>query len=489
MEKRGFFKRVSPELFVKITSFCDAPTLTKLSGVSKQLNQSILADEELFRSFTMRGNASQILQGLILFSGRCNYSLHSVKLDVLNEVDHIVKLKLEAYLSSSTNTLRSIESANQGDLGLALLSVAQRCPLLKVFSTSRLDSRDKFHYSTSDHRFYSVNPNTWQVKQLDTFIVTCGSFNLRCNDSLLSVLQGTKVIKLSEDAVNQPWIIKLLSSTPSLVEVEIPFQSELILEDEEELELIELPHFNLPSLTLLNLARIPLEASYQLESQFLEKLVAPFLQELSLGEVRNLAHLRILKSGPQICSFTIGVSNLRDYNGTAASTLLKSIQGWERLQNLSIRVKGALATEFRDSLVSFLTPQSKENVLSEWKEILLLPQLTSLSLSRRGEASGDVDLINLACLVSSRKAISERLPLEVVLWRANGNFEADQQDSVYSRNLTFKTGTSQLCSSIKSLDVDQLGVNCVDYSNTAKALQWLRENLSDFKEPFLYFNE
>lgn len=76
--KSRFEKRVSPDLFLKLFTFCDAQSLVKLTSVSKTWKDSILGSSELFRSFKMEGTGKQLCEGLELFSRRNEDSTKNV---------------------------------------------------------------------------------------------------------------------------------------------------------------------------------------------------------------------------------------------------------------------------------------------------------------------------------------------------------------------------------------------------------------------------
>lgn len=290
------------------------------------------------------------------------------------------------------------------------------------------------------------------------------------------------MVKISDPRIHQHWVLRLLSSNQSLITVEIPLQVKFSEEDES----MEMPTFNLPSLTSLNLATLPMEGFNEDGSTFLNNLAAPSLRSLSIGEVEFIDDLAFLKSN-HLHSLSIGITNISEYGSgeVAASSLLKSIQGFAELQDLSIKAEGLSSADLCDSLVSFLTPQSKENIRSSWKDQLLLPELVHFSLRGREEDQVRVDMINLASMVASRRALHQWLPSEIVLRCANGDFTLCETSTSSPRNVAFKPGTPQICSQIDWVDIKDTFNSYYPSEPNKTAANWLIKNLSRFSHPYL----
>lgn len=476
LEKRGSFKRVSPELFVKIVGFCDSPSLMKFSRVSKQFDQSILANEELFRSFTTTGSSYQILRGLDFFGKKCNNSIHSVKL----EVQDVKSLwSFGPILSRYKSTLRSIEVAHQGDLGYELFRTAHICPLLKVFSSSRLVSSNEFHRPASGVT-YSINLTGWKPQQLETFVMTCGSFNLEYDDAFLPILERVKVVKIHDAGIPQDWIIKLLSSTSSLVEVEIPFQ-----EESREDGLGEMPDFNLPSLISLTLARVPSSGA----GVFFEKLDALSLQKLWIGKVEDPEELSPLESHP-LRSLRVGVQGCSSFHLSAersAYEFLYAICELDNLQSIEVEIHGSQSTQFCKEFLLLLTPKSSRAIRSGWKNKLVLPRLNFITIGSDPEEQNQtkqvsISVIDLASLAASRLAINRKVSYADVVLSSNGDYEASGS-SISATNVTFPDSELQTCSALQVLDVKE---TWVDYevdprSSTEEVGRWLSKTVPCFR--------
>ena len=107
-EYKSPFERVSPDLFLKLFSLCDAPSLVRSIGVSKAWKDSILGSSELFRSFEMEGTGEQVCQGLELFNRRNQDSTKHVILKVEDELDPALQERLGNAIKRSSKSLKTI---------------------------------------------------------------------------------------------------------------------------------------------------------------------------------------------------------------------------------------------------------------------------------------------------------------------------------------------------------------------------------------------
>jgi len=107
-EYKSPFERVSPDLFLKLFSLCDAQSLLRSTSVCQGWKDSILGSSELFRSFEMEGTAEQICQGLELFNRRNQDSTKHVILRVKDELDPDLQKRLGNAIKPSSESLKTI---------------------------------------------------------------------------------------------------------------------------------------------------------------------------------------------------------------------------------------------------------------------------------------------------------------------------------------------------------------------------------------------
>lgn len=102
-ELESRFTRISPDLFIRIFSFCDAPSLVLSSGVNKTWREAINQCSKLFQIFRMEGKGTNIVAGLESFNRRFPNSLEKVKLKVKDKLRGTDQTKLVKAISASSN--------------------------------------------------------------------------------------------------------------------------------------------------------------------------------------------------------------------------------------------------------------------------------------------------------------------------------------------------------------------------------------------------
>lgn len=68
-ELKSPFERGSPDLFNRIASLFDAPSLARATAVSRIWGKSILESEETFHNFEMERKEAQLSRGLAIHGG------------------------------------------------------------------------------------------------------------------------------------------------------------------------------------------------------------------------------------------------------------------------------------------------------------------------------------------------------------------------------------------------------------------------------------
>lgn len=352
LDKRDSFKRVSPELFTKIASFCDSSSLAMVTGASKSWRSSILGDKEFFRSFKMRGKLASILGGLEYFREKCNNSIHSIEIEV--EDFGISEFEGKAFkrrIDELSKSLRSLVACHRGGLGRYLLEGAEQCPLLCTFSSTRIDAASSSFIlpsQTSQSYHSSRMSGKWKPQQLETFVWNCGSVDLQCDKNVCNVLRKAKVVEICSHGIQQDFVLNLLSQ-PSLIKVKVPY----FLEPKDR-QKVDIPRLNLPNLTDLTLA-FPLlnDSEYEKEKVFFQQLEVPSLQCLWLGSVKSPLYLGHLGSLPDLKVLDIGTFGYADDQAEdveiSVDLLLQNIYRWDSIEELSLRVGGERGSDFTNS--------------------------------------------------------------------------------------------------------------------------------------------
>jgi len=135
-EYKSPFERVSPDLFLKLFSLCDAPSLVRSIGVSKAWKSPILGSSDLFRSFEMEGTGEQLCERLELFNRRNKDSTKHAILKVEDELDPDLQERLVNAIKQGSASIKTISIAHQGDLAKSLVKVAGQCHSLSVLRST-----------------------------------------------------------------------------------------------------------------------------------------------------------------------------------------------------------------------------------------------------------------------------------------------------------------------------------------------------------------
>jgi len=435
------FRRVSPDLFLKLFSLCDAPSLVRSIGVSKAWKDSILGSSELFRSFEMEGTGEQVCQGLELFNRRNQDSTKHVILKVEDELDPALQERLGNAIKRSSKSLKTISVVHQGDLDKSLAKVAGQCHSLSVLRSFKWGLEGILLEPLGETIEFS---SSWGAS-LMTLEWGSGETNLVCNEALLERLRDAKNVIIISKKLSPSWVVKLFSLNPSLVEVEFGWTQET---NDEIVD--DIPKMNLPNLVKLNLISPPKSTSGN-SSIFCKQLMTPslnLLQFLSLNP-KDLSSMKVDSAPKQLGLLNLQITDPASAK-SAASTLIHSIQDWEELWHISLILPKTTPSTFYEHLFQLLSPLSGPNIQAGWRDKMLLPNLRSLYLSATGseeEPSLSVDGLVVASMVASRKACSKGFSLMEVVSAASGLLGFS--DAASSSEPAFET--HQSCTHIQSM--------------------------------------
>lgn len=243
------FERLSPELFVQTMSLLDAPSVAIGTSICKSWNKSILESKRPFRHFEMEGQVSNIMKGLDVFGEKSGHLLTSIDLKIKEEVTDSEKEQLQDLILLSCGSLRSLSFAHNGELCEFIVRIASQCPALTVLSSTKFSGDRIFIFAVPRIRTISFLPS-WKAK-LRTLIWNAGGESLLCDDALVDRLQEATHVFISSHGIKSSFIVKLLSSNSSLVQLRLPWTKG------EEVQGMESISFDLPHLEHLRLEQIP----------------------------------------------------------------------------------------------------------------------------------------------------------------------------------------------------------------------------------------
>lgn len=249
VENKSPFRRVTSEVFVRMASFCDSPSLVKSMEVCKSWNSSIAGSPHLFRQFKMEGNTEQITTGIKFFSSKCSNSIEVIDLKVGDSAKSSRLERLRKSIKPSSETLKTLSIVHCGHLCQLIIDVAAEAPLLSTLSSCRTEW---FNVNNTPSANSLILPTTWKPR-LKTLFWNTGC-SLQSDENLLKALQEVKEVVLSSRGVKSSWVVKLLSSTPGLEVLWLP----LMEKDPEGVE--EIPSLEAPNLLSLYLQFAPTQS-------------------------------------------------------------------------------------------------------------------------------------------------------------------------------------------------------------------------------------
>jgi len=189
-------------------------------------------------------------------------------------------------------------------------------------------------------------------------------------------------VQFWDQTFDSAWIVGLLSSSSELAFVHL--QSQYVPQDFVEY----IPFMHLPKLNHPSLIEAPRSTGIGSSSLFFKNLNVRKLSHLNLWQLnpKDLSHLDPKFSPHKIVIGKL-ISNLTSTSPRAlASSLLKSIEGWNRLQDLvvysdiEVHSTDSSPAEFSDQLFRGLSPFSKESLEAKFIQQLLLPNLRSIEV-------------------------------------------------------------------------------------------------------------
>lgn len=404
------FSKVPADVFLRVTSFLDPPSIAISSACSRFWRASIQGFTEIFRTFQMTGQGKNIAGGIRSYSSRCGNSIRSIEIRVQKTVrleDHQL---LHSAISPSSSTLERLSISHRSDLSKVVLQIASECPLLKSLSSTRVSG--PFHYSGMAR--YLDLPTSWKPNQLQEFEWNDGHTGLGCNDVLLKSLQRAERVNITSHRVSHSWVMDLLSlASATLFDVKIEIMNSRTLGE------IRAP-ICLPKLISLSLDRAPCSKSTRDASPFFQSLHAPNLDYLFIKAFR-FKDLQSFRQESHPKQF-IGTASLGDNDSCAfeggeaeASVLVKAIKNWDNLRVLDLRLTATRFTAFYSHLIKLLTSGSTENVESGYGEQPMLPALTSLLLGYEKQVFPDGPTVcgrAVVSLISSRLGNVLSTPIE-----------------------------------------------------------------------------
>lgn len=403
-ESKSFFERFSPELFSKILSICDSPTLSTASCVSRNWRETALDNLELWKSFRMTGNPIEIAKGLDLFNFRCHNSVSEIDLNIYSTSPPITtsqRASLERSLITSSSVLETLSVQHDGDLGDLVASIVEKCSALKVLRSISKTVGKKVANQGTIHSF-----SFGSAAQLQVLEWICGRSKgyLHVDLALIEMLSEAREVKLDVD-MTESFVVQLLSSSQTFERVLL--NGITVGPVEQEIE-----PMNLPNLKLLQLSQVPVESDEDYEgNSFFKNLEAPQLQALHLNSLHP-RWLPLLKAGRTLKTFEFERFEdevLENYEpNDQVVLLLRSMRTWNKLESLTITKAGRRVLY---QLIRALTPLSRESIRGSLKsEAAILPNLSTLQLGREEiyapaeEAQEPNAAFLLVCLVSSRSA-------------------------------------------------------------------------------------
>jgi len=227
-----------------------------------------------------------------------------------------------------------------------------------------------------------------------------GGDDLECTEPLLRNLKDAQSVHIGAEGVPSGWISKLLSLNSNLVSFCVPWMQDDPIEDCYPM--------SLPRLIGLSLGNAPSNSA---------GTASPFLANLSPPNLIDFRIYRTMK--PQILSsLDLGcvparlvlrspqASGGRSQPGQAeAMELVVAPRGWKRLEALGLRLETS-TSEFWNTLILLLTPNSRESLTAGWNTTFLLPRLISLCMNKFRSPAEDptpvLDCLYLAAFVASR---------------------------------------------------------------------------------------
>lgn len=111
MEKNNPFRRISPELFTRVLSFTDAPSLASSMAICSSWREPTFRSPSLFLNFKMKGTVEDIISGLNFFKLHATEKIESMDLELfrLDQTSTNPKQAQMETLSKRTSVVGELE--------------------------------------------------------------------------------------------------------------------------------------------------------------------------------------------------------------------------------------------------------------------------------------------------------------------------------------------------------------------------------------------
>jgi len=369
--KARLLGRISPELFIRILTFLDSPSLAMADGVCRSWKKQVSQCSHLFQTFQMKGRGSNINVGIGFFNKRCNNSIHTIRIEVKTRYCHSTTHQckgspenLKLAIAPSSKTLKILSVAHLKDINGTVLEIAEQCQSLSVFSCTELSVGKLYVQPPQNAAPLGIN-SSWTAK-LELLEWNCAS-NLLCDDGLLRILKSAREVTIGSQIANSSFVVKLLSSLSNLETCIIPYM--------ESDEVSWIPKLKLPNLKLLKLHHAPILRASGTSTLFFKSLDAPKLESLAIRRLSSHSDLGSLEEGSR--PRRLRVLELPSVTEAGAAQFIDSLRGWKNLKELELFLTGAPPSSFWNSIVGYLAP-----VTAGYGEELPLPGLEKVVLGQ-----------------------------------------------------------------------------------------------------------
>lgn len=343
------------KLLIEVLGWCDAPSLVQSARACKAWRDLILdvGSQHLFRNFQMEGYGAELGAGPRYLGGRCNNSIQMVEIGITGILNNSHAQKIRAAILASSQTLKVLSSPQYARL---VIPIAVQCPLLSTLICNGAGPKNGI---SANLRGISISGEV-MTPSLRIFEWTCGN-DLKCNDTLIKLLQFCREVNIWSDAVSSSWLIELLL-------VAVGLESCIVLRLEAD-EVKKIPFLNLPALKVLKLGHGPLSRQSGNSSLFFQNLHAPRLERLSLvclypsdlSSLRSRSQILRIQHFPQV--------NSDPASGAAvASELVDAIKDWKLEElGLATATRSTLPSSFWNRIAEELTPLSVRRVQAGYR--------------------------------------------------------------------------------------------------------------------------
>ena len=141
-------------------------------------------------------------------------------LSVTDEPDPQTLLRLRDAILRSKETLETFSISHHGVLSGLIADAAAECPDLLLLSSTRAGREDEILIPEAND-IHLEFPASWSAS-LHTLIWADGASDLVFNQPLLANLGKAKDIRIGSQEISCRFLVKLLATTPSLVNVVMP---------------------------------------------------------------------------------------------------------------------------------------------------------------------------------------------------------------------------------------------------------------------------